>query len=439
MRTRLLPTGLVLLAARLLAAETATVPHGRLEVLNGYTVVSVEGTPEEMGTAYGKLLGPTIQKVVQALITEGMGADPGAYKNILAGSKVMEKFQPQEYLAELKAVADAAGVPYDELALLQYYGDVRRCIRGPGNAMFCTSFAILPPRTKENICLVGRNFDYHDRGVGAYASILVYYRPKGRIPFVTVTWAGVINGWTLLNEKGIAVSFNIVAGSRSESLEAISTGFLLRRVAEHAESVDQGIGLVAKASRSCGTNLLIASGNPPDGAIVEFDHAAFAVRRPADGFVGAANTFMKLYQEGNPSASEYRGRIGVAHALSLAQKGRVDFGTNIASAPGVPINGMNLHSATIDATNRRLRVAMGTIPACELPSRAFRLTARGLEADPDANQPPPKSAPLLPEGFWWSRDFLLRGALPCGAVLVVWLLLRLRRAPKRRGHPAFRA
>jgi hypothetical protein len=359
--------GFATFAAPLLAAEPMVVPHGRLEVLNGYTVVSVEGTPEEMGTAYGKLLGPTIQKVVQALITEGMGREPEACKNILAGSKVMEKFQPKEYLAELKAVAEAAGVRYDDLALLQYYGDVRRCIRGPGNAMFCTSFAILPPRTKENICLVGRNFDYHDRGVGAYASILTYYRPKGRIPFVTITWAGVINGWTLLNEKAIVVSFNIVGGSRSESLEAISTGFLLRHVAERAETVEEGIELIAKASRSCGTNLLVASGNPPDGAIVEFDHAAFVVRRPADGFVGAANTFMKLYQESNPSASEYRGRIGVAHDLSLAQKGRLDFGSNIAGAPGVPINGMNLHSATMDAPHRRLKVAMGAIPACERP------------------------------------------------------------------------
>jgi hypothetical protein len=344
----------------------------------------------------------------------------------------MEGSQPKEYLDELRAVAAAAEVPYEQLALLQYYGDVRRCIRGAGNAMFCTSFAVLPPLTKERVCLVGRNFDYDDHGVGAYASLLAYYRPKGRIPFVTVTWAGVINGWTLLNEKGVAVSFNIVAGSRSETLEAISTCFLLRHVAERAESVEQGIELIAKASRSCGTNLLVAQGNPPDAALIEFDHAKLAVRRPADGFVGAANTFMQLYQEGNPTASEHRGRIGVAHGLALAGRGKVDFSFNIAGSDGVPINGMNLHSATIDATNRRLRVAMGTIPACDLPSRAFRLTEKGLEADPAANQDPPAKAPLLPTGFWWSSDFLLRGFLPCAAVVALYVAVKLRLAPKRR-------
>ena len=407
------------------ATEEATVvPHGRLEKLNGYTVVSVEGTPEEMGTAYGRLLGPTIRRVLDDLLLKGIGAEPEALKNLLVGSKTMEKCQPREYLDELRSVAVAADVPYEQLALLQYYGDVRRCTRGAGNAMFCTSFAILPPLTREAVCLVGRNFDYYDHGVGAYASILAYYRPKGRIPFVTVTWAGVTNGWTLLNEKGVAVSFNIVAGSRSETLEAISTCFLLRHVAERAESVEQGIELVTKASRACGTNLLVAQGNPPDAALIEFDHAKLVIRRPADGFVGAANNFMALYQENDPAASEHQGRIGVARNLALAGGGELDFGANIAGADGVPINGMNLHSATIDATNRRLKVAMGTIPACELPYRAFRLTDKGLEADPAANQNPPAKAPLLPTGFWRSRDLLLRGVLPCVAVIAFYVLVK---------------
>ncbi|MBM4041387.1 MAG: hypothetical protein FJ290_23035 [Planctomycetes bacterium] len=431
-RVRGLSAMLLLVAACSLAAEPTIVPHGRLETLNGYTVVSVEGTPEEMGTAYGKLLGPTIRRVLNDLLLKGIGAEPEALKNLLAGSRTMEKFQPQEYLDELKAVAAAADVPCEQLALLQYYGDVRRCTRGAGNAMFCTSFAILPPLTKERVCLVGRNFDYYDHGAGAYASILAYYRPKGRIPFVTVTWAGVINGWTLLNEKGIAVSFNIVAGSRSETLEAVSTCFLLRHVAERAGSVEQGIELVTKASRSCGTNMLVVQGNPPDAALIEFDHARLVVRRPADGFVGATNNFMALYQEGNPPASEYRGRIGVARDLALAGKGELDFSANIAGSDGVPINGMNLHSATLDATNRRLRVAMGTIPACELPSHAFRLTEKGLEADPAANQEPPAKNPLLPQGFWWSREFLLRGVLPCVAVIAIYAVVKLKLASKRR-------
>ncbi|MFP4058445.1 MAG: hypothetical protein ACLF0G_16375, partial [Candidatus Brocadiia bacterium] len=61
--------------AALAAAAPRTVPHGRLETLNGTTVVHVEGTPAQMGKAYGTLLRPLVQRVVRAVITEGVAAE----------------------------------------------------------------------------------------------------------------------------------------------------------------------------------------------------------------------------------------------------------------------------------------------------------------------------------------------------------------------------
>ena len=379
---------LALAATAAAAAERRVVPHGRLETLGGYPVVSVDGTPEQMGTAYGTLLAPLIQRVVKAVITDGVASDPEARTNLLAGSQVMARFQPRDYIAELKAIAAAARVPYDDLLLLQYFGDVRRCITGTGRSMFCTSFAVLPPLARGRRCIVGRNFDYFDEGVGEYASLLAYYRPRGRIPFVTVTWAGVVNGWTLLNERGIAVSNNTAFGARANSLEGISTCFMLRVVAERAATVKEGVALVRKGPRACGTNMLIASGTPPDGVIIEFDHAKLAVRRPDKGFVGAANSYFTLYQEGWGDLDPYWGRIGTARDMALKHRGRVDLSCNLAGAEGVPIESMNLHSVLLDATALRLRIAMGKIPACKLPYRAFRLTKTGLVAELRGNQPP---------------------------------------------------
>jgi len=377
--------GVACLAASALAAEPRVVPHGRLETLNGYKVVSVEGTPEQMGTAYGTLLAPLIRRVVKDVITDDVLDDAASRDELLRASRLMARFQPEDYLTELRAMAKAAKVSHDELLLLQYFGDVRRATpaRG-GGAMFCTSFAILPPNTRQRMCLVGRNFDYFYSGVAKYASILAYYRPKGRIPFVTVTWAGIINGWTLLSEKGIVASNNTAYGI-SDSLEGISTCFMLRYVVERATTVDEGIRLVRKGPRACGTCVLIASGNPPDGALLEFDHKKFTVRRPKRGFVGADNSFLKLYRGRETDPSEWS-RIGTARDLALASKGRLDFSSNIAGAPGVPLAGINLHSVMIDATNLRLKVAMGEAPACALPYRAFRLTPKGLVADPAANE-----------------------------------------------------
>ncbi|HUS57821.1 MAG TPA: C45 family peptidase [Planctomycetota bacterium] len=352
--------------------------HGKLEVLNGYRVLSVDGTPEQIGTAYGTLLREPIARVIRDMITDGIGKDQEAYRNILAGGKLMEAHQPKDYLDELKAIAKAAEVSYDDLLLLQYFGDVRRAIKGPGSSHLCTSFAIMPPHTRERACIVGRNFDYFDNGVGNYASTIVYYRPEGKIPFVTITWTGIANGWTIINEKGIVVSNN-TSWSDGNRLEGISTCYLLRYVAERAGTVREGVKLIEEAQRACGTSVLVASGNPPDAMIVEFDCNNIAVLKPVGGFVGAGNGFQLLYQGEQPLA--YWGRIGRALSLTLANSGRIDLDCNIAGTEGVPIDSMNLHSAMIDATSLRFRVAMGKIPAYRLPYRAFRLTANGVEAD----------------------------------------------------------
>ncbi|MBI2201173.1 MAG: hypothetical protein HYU43_04450 [Armatimonadetes bacterium] len=239
---------------------------------------------------------------------------------------------------------------------------------------------------------MGRNLDYFDHGVGEYASILVHYRPEGKIPFVTVTWAGIVNGWTLLSLKGIVVSNNTAFGARKESLEGISTCFLLRYVAERAGSLDEGIALVRQAKRACGTNMLIAAGRPPGGAILEFDSERVMVRRPTRGFVGAANSFLSLYDKDVEGEVFHGGRLGCVQNLVDGRRGRLGLSDNLAGAEGVPITTMNLHSAMIDATNLRITVAMGRIPAYRLPYRAFRLTERRLVAEEEVDSADGKAA-----------------------------------------------
>ena len=417
----LLGTGLASPAS---GGAARSVPHGRLETLQGYAVLSLDGTPQQMGTACGRLLGPIIQRVIRDLITDGIGSDPEAYRNMLAGSRVMEAYQPEAYRAELKALAEAAGVAYPDLLLLQYFGDVRRCIDGAGSSPLCTAIAMLPPLTRDDACLVARNLDYFDHGVGEYASLLVHYRPKGKIPFVTVTWAGIINGWTLLNARGVVTANNTPFGAQSQSLRGVSTCFLLRQVAEHATTVNEALEIVRKAKRACGTNMLVASGRPPDAAVIEFDHERLVVRRPREGFLGAANHFELLNADRPPATSPPEGRVGAAFAAAQAAAGKLDLSVNVAGAEGVPIVGMNLHSAMIDATHLRLRLAIGAIPACHRPYRAFRFTTEGLTAGlsgepaptPRGAAGPPAPAPAPPEMDFSDYLALVMGVLMVGFV-----------------------
>ncbi len=347
-------------------AQTA---GGSLREVNGYRVLSVAGTPEEMGRQHGTMLAEDVRRVVRDVIVEGEGA--WDLDGLLAGAMAMERHLPAEFRAELHALAAAAEVDYAQLVALQLFGDVRR-------AQGCTSYAVFGHATATGECLIGRNMDYWDHGASAYGAILLHARPDRGHAFLTCSWAGIINGWTSLNDAGVFCSNNSGYGRR-DTLDGVSTCFMVRKVAQYAGSVEEGIAIVRDTPRAIGTILLIAGGDPPDAAICEYDHDELVVRRATDGYVVADNSFQRLGvapdEVAEPSAWS---RAGTLLRLIRAHHGRLDRTLNLAAAEGVPIRGINLHSALIFPADRTMYVSMGVVPAADQPYHGFRLTADGV-------------------------------------------------------------
>ncbi len=313
---------------------------------------------------------------------------------------VMEKYLPAEYRAELRALAKGAEVSYPDIVALQLFGDVQR-------GQLCTSYAVFGPATANGECIVGRNMDFIDHGVSSYAACLIHYTPASGIPFVTTSWCGIINGWTAMNACGIVCANNSAYGGK-DSLEGLSTCFMVRKVAQFAHTVEEGVRIVQETPRACGTNLIIAGGDPPNAAIVEFDHDQAIVRWAKKGYVCAANNFRALGFKTPTSAEEglanaitesgatagngaAAGTGGAGHLwltrdelLTLLIRdnyGRIDDTMNFAAAEGVPIRSMNLHSALLFPQRRAFRVSMGKVPAADYPYRRFRLTEGGVVSD----------------------------------------------------------
>ena len=361
---------------------------GRLERINGYLVLHVEGTPEQMGEQHGRLLRDQIRKACRALIHDSYPGE--AYDRLIEGTREMEKHQPDAFRRELRALADAAGIDYWDSVAMQLFGDVDRGLRPAWSAtdggMWCTSYAVFGPATKTGELIVGRNMDFYDAGVGEYGAILMHVTPDEGRPFVTVTWAGIINGWTLMNDRGLVTANNSAFGG-ANSLRGISTCFLLRKVAQFAADVEQGVEIVRRGPRACGTNMLIAGPRTPAAAIVEFDHEQVAVRRARDGYVLAANSFRKL--GGAEPFGDTWGftRYGKLEKLIREHHGEIDRSMNFAGARGVPMSS-NLHSAMLFPGDLIIRVSMGKIPAYEHPYIGFRMTDEGLVAENDEDPEP---------------------------------------------------
>ena len=150
----------------------------------------------------------------------------------------------------------------------------------------------------------------------------------------------------------------------------------------------EGVEIVKRGPRSCGTNLIIAGGNPPTAAMVEFDHDGVSVRYSelpegaAQGhFVIADNSFRHLNQPEEPTyfGDDDWGRYGLLKRMITEKYGRLGPEDNLAAADGVPLSYINLQSAFLCTSDLTFQIAMGPSPAYKEPFRRFRLTATGLE------------------------------------------------------------
>jgi hypothetical protein len=362
-----------------------------------------------MGRQHGLLLKSYVQRMVRDLILEGEASTPEEHSRLIAGAMVMERYVGPEFRRELKALATAAEVDYRDLVLAQLFGDVQRASRRPYSytsrtsspgrgprsgtppsplppgpkwppqpGIRCTSYAVFGPATRTGECIVGRNMDFWDHGVSSWGGVLIYFRPTRGVPFVTTSWAGIINGWTAMNTEGIVCANNSSFDGKSDSLQGLSTCFMVRKVAQYAHSVEEGVEIVRHTPRACGTNLIIAGGRPPNAAVVEFDHQDLAVRWAENGGVWADNSFVTLYQEGE-RFSYCGSRYGRLKELITTSFGRIDRSMNFARAEGVPIRSINLHSALLFPSDLRFNVSMTQKPAADHWYRPFRLTAQGIE------------------------------------------------------------
>ncbi|MCZ7643841.1 MAG: C45 family peptidase [Planctomycetota bacterium] len=361
---------------------------GRLARIEEHlAILTVRGSSAERGAAHGHLLKSYVAALVKGVRTylrPEPARDAERYAQCLDGARKMAEFLEADIRTEVKACAEAAEVDADELMLAQLFGDVARA---KGFATFCSSFAAFGSATKDGELVVGRNFDYAGHGLEDGLPLILQAIPTGAgagRPFVTIGYAGILNGWTAMNDAGLCASNNTLFGGQ-DSIEGVATCFLLRQIVERASTVEEGVKLVQVAKRACTTGMLVAGKNGKgewDARFVEFDHAEAVVVKPKDGRVLSTNTRQRLAAVGDqpPSGPPSCGRWQKLKQELERLDGALDFAdpkTNPVALHGVYLS-INLHCALLDpapgAQRIRLAVERGDhVPAAQQPFRAFRV------------------------------------------------------------------
>ncbi|MFQ6042946.1 MAG: C45 family autoproteolytic acyltransferase/hydrolase [Candidatus Poribacteria bacterium] len=238
---------------------------GKVEVIgegdNSVDVITVEGTPYEMGYAHGVLEKDKIQelmtKVVPAMCKElGINEDMA---NLLLNQvyKSAEPYIPDDYKEEMRGLADGSGVPLKSIHQFHMI---------PGVSEYhCTFFASWGKAVPNNRLIQIRALDYETNAHIQDNPAIIIRKPSRGVPFSSIAWAGFIGVVSGINSEQIAMSeIGDDFGEEHETLDGEPMIFVMRDVLQNASSLDEALDILKKAHRTSSFLYCIGDGKAND-------------------------------------------------------------------------------------------------------------------------------------------------------------------------------
>jgi len=373
------PLFLLALLSRPSPAATAEQPFrypegrsgsGELKYRHGLPVLTVAGTPEEMGTAVGALgLKPGRRMLGyprELLDVNGAGK---LYGSFLAVGRDMVKRFPADYRTEMDAMVRSAGVDRDAVIVGNTLFDVKKIFA-------CSALLVEAERSSTGGPLMGRNLDYPSLGYAHQYTLVTVYRPKGKHAFVSVGFPGLVGCLSGMNDAGLSVAvlevFQAKDGETTFDVEGLPYALCYRKLLEECGTIDEAAKLLRSLPRVAMTNLVVAD---RDGvAVFEVSPRRVEVRRAASGILPCTNHYVTP-----PLAPKEQVDVCVTleryDSLSKALDGRSrlspeDLRHDLERAS---LGDLTLQTMVFEPRTLKLHLAVGELPAAKGPFHTLEL------------------------------------------------------------------
>jgi isopenicillin-N N-acyltransferase like protein len=336
-------------------------PHGELKYINGIPVLTVDGTPDEIGTAVGLLAlrpGKRMASYPDDILKEF--CLPWSRLLLLhAGRQMVEHF-PDNYRWELEAMAHAAHVDRDLVVLGNTMFDLKKVIA-------CSALLVEPGRSTTSGALLGRNLDFPSAGYAHEYTLVTVYHPKdAKHSFATVGFPGLIGCLSGMNDAGLAVAVLEVhqACIGEKRFDANGTPYALcyRKILEECTTIAEVKSLLEKTTTTGLSNLVVAD---REGiATFEITPEHFFFRHASNGTCACTNHFnsKELKPEVALNVLDSHGRLAsLAKVCELERK--LSPADLQVALHGVSFKTLTLKTMIFECATLRLHLGCGSVPA----------------------------------------------------------------------------
>jgi Acyl-coenzyme A:6-aminopenicillanic acid acyl-transferase len=299
----------------------------------GLTVVYLTGSPFEIGYADGVLMQDKMHTLENGFLEMIRGYVPQHWfmevlKNyVIWRNRHLSDYVPVDYRMEIYATTLGCADIHPEEGnfynrLLNYHAahDVSyMMIDNPFIAARagCTAFGAWGNATENNHLITGRNFDWEAAEVFSRDRVVEMFEPDGKIPFISLSWAGMAGVVSGMNRAGISVTVN-GAPSQLPNTTATPVAIVAREIMESAHNLDEALKILRDAKVFVSTIWLVGSRADGKFVVVEKTPAATNVREASGDSIVCPNHFETPGLKDDPRNTNY-----MAGATSVSREKRM--------------------------------------------------------------------------------------------------------------------
>ncbi len=259
-------------------------------------VLELKGTPYAIGIQHGKQITELVRSFFSLCFRSVREISEDQRLNTLHNvEKGLQVYYP-EALEEMRGVAEASGLSYEDVLLMNFTSEVRtRSTQG------CTAFSAVSQATRTGDPITGKTRDmasqiYYPFQVAMNISTL------GKMQvFLAEAFSGMTVTGCGMNEHGLSLNLNIIITiTDSDDTVGVQRAFLARKVLEECSNVEEAIKMFSKIDLAYqGANFMVSDAKG-SSAVIEKSHCHQAVIFPDNGILAMANHFetkkMKRYE-----------------------------------------------------------------------------------------------------------------------------------------------
>jgi isopenicillin-N N-acyltransferase like protein len=286
----------------------------------GLTVIYLKGSPFEIGYADGVLMQDKMHTLENGFLEMIRGYVPQHWfmevlKNyVIYRNRHLSDFVPVDYRTEIYAttlgcpdIHPEEGNFYNRLLNYHAAHDVSyMMIDNPFIAARagCTAFGAWGNATANGDLITGRNFDWEAAEVFSRDRVVEMCEPDGKIPFISVSWAGMAGVVSGMNRAGVSVTLN-GAPSELPNTTATPVAIVAREILEQAHNLDEALKILRDAKVFVSTIWLVGSHADGKFVVIEKTPTATNVREAVGDSIVCPNHFETPGLKDDPRNTNY--------------------------------------------------------------------------------------------------------------------------------------